>query len=567
MISMAPGPEGTRSIPTIGELIRLFNTVRYLKPVQIYGRLLFHLRHPKPDLRPAPAIRSHPDLWLAPAAKPLCMLSPSRFRFLNEEHQIADAGAWNNPDWKKLWLYNLHYFDDLNAREASERHQWHIALIDRWINESTPTVGNGWEPYPLSLRIVNWIKWLLAGNEPTPNMVTSLAVQARHLRRRLEYHLLGNHLLANAKALVFSGLFFDGPEAATWLEKGLQLLAREVPEQILSDGGHFELSPMYHSIILEDLLDLHNLVHTFGSRALPPKYHNLHREWTAAIEKMRYWLKVMCHPDGEIAFFNDAALGVGAEPAEIEAYALRLGLGEGADPQEGLTCLPASGYIRLARNAAVVILDVGKIGPLYLPGHAHADSLSFELSLFGRRVVVNSGTSCYGSSPERLRQRSTAAHTTVEVDGTDSSEVWNSFRVGRRAHPIDLSYADEGPPGLVVSCAHDGYTRLPGRVIHHRRWRLLADRLEIEDRIEGKPTQAVARFHWHPDIASTATLESAGKSLSLRLNQHRITWSTSGLQGDLEPSTYHPALGMSLPTKVMTAPLNPAGATYTIGWR
>ncbi len=275
----------------------------------------------------------------------------------------------------------------------------------------------------------------------------------------------------------------------------------------------------------------------------------------------------MCHPDGEIAFFNDAALGIAARPADIETYALRLGLGEGPGPQEGITCLPASGYIRLARKEAVVILDVGKIGPCYLPGHAHADSLSFELSLFGRRVVVNSGTSCYGSSPERLRQRSTAAHTTVEVDGADSSEIWSSFRVARRVNPINLRYADEGHQGLTVSCAHDGYTRLPGRVIHHRRWRLQADRLEIEDRIEGKAIQAVARFHWHPDIASTATLEGNVKSMSLQLDQYRVTWSTSGPKGDLEPSTYHPAFGMSLRNRVMIAPLNPTGTIYSIVWR
>ena len=548
-------------------LLRLFRTVRYLRPVQIYRRLWYRVYRPKPALRSPPLPRTTDGPLVPPAVKQAALVAHNRFKALNEEHDISSPQSWNEPSWNKLWLYTLHYFDDLNADGADARQQWHRTLIQRWIEENQPAKGTGWEPYPLSRRIVNWINWLLGGNEPAPDMVTSLAVQARFLCKRLEYHLLGNHLFANAKALVFSGLFFDGPEAQTWLEKGLQLLAREVPEQILSDGGHFELSPMYHSIILEDLLDLHNLVHTFGSGTFPPKYQNLHSEWTAAIQKMRYWLKVMCHPDGEIAFFNDAALGIAARPADIEAYALRLGLGEVPGPQEGLTCLPASGYIRLARNEAVVILDMGKIGPRYLPGHAHADSLSFEMSLFGRRVVVNSGTSCYGSSPERLRQRSTASHTTVEVDGTDSSEVWSSFRVGRRAHPIDLSYADEGHQGLVVSCAHDGYVRLPGRVIHRRSWRLTGNRLDITDELEGTYRHAVARFHWHPDIASTATLEGKVKSMSLRLNQHRITWSTSGPQGDLEPSTYHPAFGMSLPNKVMTAPLNPAGTTYAIVWR
>ena len=548
-------------------LLRFLRTVRYLRPIQIYGRLWRQVYRPRPDLRPSPALRPTDGPLTPPAVKPANLVAANRFQALNAEHDIRSPLSWNDPSRGRLWLYHLHYFDDLSANGANARQQWHRDLIQRWIKENRPAKGTGWEAYPLSRRIVNWIKWLLAGNKPTADMTDSLAVQTRFLRKRLEYHLLGNHLLANAKALVFAGLFYRGPEAVVWLEKGLQLLARELHGQILSDGGHFELSPMYHGIILEDLLDLYSLVHTFGSEALPSKYQNVVSEWARAIQKMRYWLKVMCHPDGEIAFFNDAALGVAATPAEIEAYARRLGLSEAPDPQEGITCLPASGYIRLARNEAVAILDVGEIGPPYLTGHAHADSLSFELSLFGRRAVVNSGTGCYGPSPERLRQRSTAAHTTVEVDGADSSEVWSSFRVARRARPANLRYADEGRQGLAVSCAHDGYARLPGRVIHRRTWRLQANRLEIEDRIEGKTIQSVARFHWHPDIASTTTPAGQVKSLSLQLDQHRVTWSTSGPRGGLEPSTYHPAFGISLRNSVMVAPLNPEGTLFSIVWR
>ena len=84
-------------------------------------------------------------------------------------------------------------------------------------------------------------------------------MQVRFLRKRLEIHLLGNHLFANAKALVFAGLYFTGNEADEWLGKGLAILEREVPEQVLRDGGHFERSPMHHGIILEDLLDLLNV--------------------------------------------------------------------------------------------------------------------------------------------------------------------------------------------------------------------------------------------------------------------------------------------------------------------
>ncbi len=173
--------------------------------------------------------------------------------------------GWNDPRVEKLWLYNLHYFDDLMTADAPSRAHWHQALVSQWIAENPPGRGIGWEPYPTSLRIVNWIKWAIAGwsgGERRLNdaAMHSLATQARWLSNRLEYHLLGNHLLANAKAVVFAGLFFGGSEGNEWLRKGIGLLDRQASEQILADGGHFELSPMYHALVLEDLLDVTNLL-------------------------------------------------------------------------------------------------------------------------------------------------------------------------------------------------------------------------------------------------------------------------------------------------------------------
>ena len=124
-------------------------------------------------------------------------------------------------------------------------------------------------------------------------------------------------------------------------------------------------------------------------------------------------------------------------------------------------------YLRVADRDMVALLDVGEVGPDYLPGHAHADTLSFEMSVFGQRVVVNSGTSCYGLGAERSRQRGTSAHSTVEVNGMDSSEVWGGFRVGRRARPFDVVVEETGR-GVEVACSHDGYRRLPGQPVHRR---------------------------------------------------------------------------------------------------
>ena len=159
--------------------------------------------------------------------KPVSLLAPGRFSFLGVEHELRTASDWNHPSWDKLWLYHLHYFDDLNASAEEGRRAWLLALLRRWIEENPPGCGNGWEPYPLSLRLVNWVKWLLRLQAASSGSLQSalgdaalaqqlqhsLAVQARYLRRRLETHLLGNHLLANAKALVFAGACFAGDEA------------------------------------------------------------------------------------------------------------------------------------------------------------------------------------------------------------------------------------------------------------------------------------------------------------------------------------------------------------------
>jgi len=194
-----------------------WNTIRYLRPTQLYGRVLFRLAKPRIDLRPAPPQRPIAGgNWTIPARRRRSLVGPTSFRFLNETRDLTDCG-WDDISIPGLWRYNLHYFDDLNAEGAAQRAQWQLALLSRWVRENRPTEGVGWEPYPTSLRIVNWIKWTLSGNRLPPECVESLGLQARWLSRRLETHLLGNHLFTNAKALVFAGLFFEGADARAWL--------------------------------------------------------------------------------------------------------------------------------------------------------------------------------------------------------------------------------------------------------------------------------------------------------------------------------------------------------------
>ena len=489
-----------------------WNTVRNLKPIQIYRRFWFRYHRPSLNLAlPSITLAKQKGVWQTSVTHPQTMLESDTFRFLNRVEQLTSVDSWNSPNLPKLWLYNLHYFDDLNAQGAPARTEWHCNLIKRWITENPPTHGNGWEPYPSSLRIVNWVKWALAGNRLGESELQSLYLQARYLSNRVEWHLLGNHLLANAKALLFVGTFFSGEEAKEWLELGLRIYEEQISVQIMSDGVHFERSPMYHAIILEDFLDILNL-----SQAYSGDFKASFRGMTqTTAENMLAAYQKLIHPDGQISFFNDAAFGISATFFQLSEYAAALGIycapktiGIQIKQSNDLVLmhLGDAGYIRIENNNACALLDVGPIGPDYLPGHAHADTLSFELSVFGQRLIVNGGTSTYAGDL-RMYERSTQAHSTVVVGQKDSSEVWGEFRVARKAYPNALKIG-ETDHGFEVVCSHDGYQRLSSGLTHTRAWKisdgdlLVSDTVGFDENKDSKlePPKSVARYILHSSI-------------------------------------------------------------------
>ena len=172
---------------------------------------------------------------------PKYIVDKNSFNFLNHTMESEPIKLWNNNELPKLWLYNLHYFNDLKSVDSKERQELLQSLILSWIDQNPPGHGVGWESYPLSIRIVNLVKWQSAQDVVNKKVISSLVLQIRYLESNIEYHLKGNHLFSNAKALVFAGYFFEGPEASKWLKKGMKILCLEVKEQILKDGG-MELS-------------------------------------------------------------------------------------------------------------------------------------------------------------------------------------------------------------------------------------------------------------------------------------------------------------------------------------
>ena len=377
-----------------------------------------------------------------------------------------------------------------------------LAIALDWIDRNQTGGEAGWEPYPLSLRIVNWLKFLtrnadrlkeLGENAAFDRVVASLQVQTLTLERRLEEDLRANHLLKNAKALIFAGALLDAPESPRWLEKGRKLLKVELAEQVLADGGHIERCPMYHAQVLDDLLDMQALT---SASAETVGYGPM---LSGLIAQMAGFLRAILHPDGEIPLLNDAALGVARPAQEL----LHLAGRPPAPPSvRGVTVLASAGYavVRDLGSESCLVFDGGPLGPDYQLGHAHCDVLSYELSLEGQRVVVDTGVSTYEKGPERHYERSTAAHNTLRIDGEEQAEIWAAFRVGRRPRVGRIEGGDVQGCQLVRG-KHFGYRRLG--VTHTRvvirtpesSWLVL-------DSLTGKGRHRVESFvHFHPAVA------------------------------------------------------------------
>lgn len=403
-------------------------------------------------------------------------LSGSCFTFLNRSHEFQEEIDWEFSDFGKLWTYNLNYFDFLNQRDMDKVEG--LRLIRGYLLD-LPNRANGLEPYPTSLRIINWVKFLARYQISDEEIEKALYHQTLHLMKNLEYHLLGNHLLENGFALLFAAVLF--PEA-TFSRKAEEILCAELDEQILDDGAHFELSPMYHLIILDRLLDSINILqaNNLFSQLLPV----LHDKASVLLG----WLRQVTFLSGEIPLVNDAAFCIAPTTSQLLAYADRLGVPITERPLE------ASGYRKVEKAAYEMMVDVGQIGPDYLPGHAHSDTFNFILYVHGRPLIIDTGTSTYENCARRLTERSTAAHNTVQVDGLEQSEVWGSFRVARRAKVLALKEGNDA-----IGAWHDGYCRIGVR--HCREFKFGEEFIKIHDTVSSsKKHDTIARIHFHPDV-------------------------------------------------------------------
>ena len=546
----------------------LLRTLRHLRWEQIAGQLRHRSRARWG--RPERFRRRSDPLDLQVGWSPVApFLPPPRssenrpdigvFDFLGDLRAVGRPIDWDAPAAPKLWRYNLHYFDYLWSLARNDA----AAIARDWVRRHRLERGReGWEPYPTSLRLQNWVAYFWGearasrtwGDPTLRELQQSVALQADWLEANLETHLGANHLLENAAALALCGACFSGAAAERWLSRGAALLRRELADQVLGDGVHVERSPMYQIRVTTALLTLYGSGNSWVQSIVRP--------YLARLLDGLDWL---CHPDDQIALLNDSAFGVYADPAAVREQAKGLGIEpprrEG--PLDRCFALAEAGYYG-ARTAAghYFVCDAGELGPDYQPGHGHADLLSFELSLHGSRVIRDAGVMSYEPGDMRRYCRATRAHNTVEINGADQSELWASFRVARRARPTACRFVP-GDAGFELEASHDGYRRLPGRPVHNRRFEWLHEgTLSICDSIEARRVVRVAsRFHFHPDCEVTPFGER-GVRVSYPAGEFWMAFAGAG-ELAVETSWYCPTFGTRLVTPCLV--LHATGRSLRLG--
>ncbi len=578
---------------------RFLRTVCHLRPEQMFWRARYILRrrlglHPRPPLpADAPALdtavldrlESHVRALarhVPPAPATLAELRAGQFSFLHEARACGADGSppWHAPGAARLWLYHLHYFEYVRnfalARAAGigdpDDGARLLAWMHDWIRRHPPGTDVAWDAFPLSARLLHWLAAESVFRFNDPLLRQSIHQQTAYLLRSLEYDNRANHLFKNAVALATAGAALGGTAPGDAAQRrGMALLEAEVREQILGDGGHYERSPMYHALVLEDVLIAHAVYDT---------------PWLAeTARRMAGFLEAMLHPDGEIPLFNDAALRMALPSGALLAAVAEKCGGAGGTPAipggcgrspdraavpagglpRGCAAFFESGYYVVGRDdgAARMIVKAGPPGPAYQPAHAHADLFTFEFSVGAQRVIVDSGVHGYAGSAWREYCRSTRAHNTVCVGERDQMEIWGVFRVGRRARPQVLEWS-VSESGAVLRVRHDGYRP----VLHERCFRY--DRQGcwgVADRVTGDGGPVTSFLHFHPD----AVIEECGDCWRVRAGDAQIRVycfgmaETRRIQGETQPCQgwYCPEFGLAIPAPTLVfIPQSPDRAAF-----
>lgn len=426
----------------MGRVSQYYYTVINMKPSQVVNRLRIKMGKgcslgvsPSDNYTNIQKVESPESLDFDPvflARFPVEELMEDMISILHSSKDMNWKTTWEFKDKSALWNFNLHYFEYLFPlvkawKDTGEKKYLDktVEMIEGWIDNNTRGSSPGWASYTTALRIVTWISYYGYVVEALPEdfrkkFLLSLHDQYLHLSKHLEKDILGNHYFEDLKSLVIASIFFRD-EAV--LKKALVDFKAECREEILADGMHFELSPMYHKIIFEGVLRAAIILRGAGKKDT---------EIEAYLQPM---LDVAySFEDGleRVPLFNDGGNNV---TKSLDALVVTAEEEFGLSPRfKGR--LEASGFYIYEKNTDghrwKLIVDAGQPGPRYIPGHAHCDAMSFELFCDGKPVVVNCGTYAY-QCKERSFFRSTAAHNTIKINEKEQSQCWGAFRLAKRS--------------------------------------------------------------------------------------------------------------------------------------
>lgn len=464
-----------------GKLKLIYYTLIYLKFKQIYYRLFYIIRNKlfKKEYNHKVQYEITSFLWEDGIESSFFYdYKDNSFSFLNITHAFNNEIDWDISSYGKLWNYNLNYFDFLNQEEISRKTGLNLILSYIKLYKS---LNFGRNAYPISLRTINIVKFNAKNNSYSNQLINNfLFNQYEELLDKLEYELLGNHLLENAFSLFFGAYYFKSEKLYT---KAKKLLINQLNEQILNDGAHFERSPMYHQIILFRLLDCINLVKLNSWKE--DEFISLLLD---KAKLMLGWLDEVTYNNGNIPMVNDCICDFAPSSKQLFDYAIMLGV------EWKKNKLNESGYRKITKKNYEFFLDVEGIKPNYQAGHAHSDTFNFEFYVNNNPIIVDTGTSSYEEDEFRSIERSTSAHNTVVVDGKSQSQMWSVFRVAKRAN-VKIIKDEEN----IIEAFHDGYEKPVGK--HLRSFCFLEDRIRIVDRLTKKSSaKTESVLHFHPSV-------------------------------------------------------------------
>lgn len=460
----------------------------HLKPKQVYYRLFFFIKNLffKKRFYKIKLPIYDPISWKNNIVHRNTYFNKNNsFEFLNLSHSFFEKIDWNYNCFGKLWTYNLNYFDFLNQESISKEKG--IYLINDYI-KNDKNLLDGKESYPISLRAINFVKFLSKNKVKNEIIDSHLYYHYKILIKNIEYNILGNHLLENAFSLLFGAYYFQDEN---FYKKSKNILNVELREQILNDGGHFELSPMYHQIILFRILDCIQLI-----RLNNWKNDDLESLLNITSSKMLAWLYNITFNNGDIPMVNDSAYQIAPSTKDLLNYANSLII------YRNDIKLFDSGY-RMYKNLKYeLFMDLSDVKSTYQAGHLHSDNFNFILYLNNQPFIVDTGTSTYEKNKRRQLERSTCSHNTISIGDFDQNEVWGGFRVARRAKILSLIEMENE-----FSSSHDGYKNIG--VIHNRKFIANKDSIHIYDDLNKQDIyKQIAYFHFHPTVKCIAVEDS-----------------------------------------------------------